>query len=593
MSNSKEVKSFQWTQSLRRELAPYCTNVKLQVIKDAQSLLHSLDFSEVSNVQRLMRKDKRDDNDLKRLRDLNQAVNNLVELKSQQQKNILTVGQLSSDDLLVLAADIDRLKNKILRTERPQSAGIYMGNLTSQQLEQRKRLLEMVGMAKPNIRAGPDGVVRLWDVRNPELLNNQFGTMPSLTMACMAKQGQSDLNDVVQALNDLGLIYTAKYPNSSDLDQLSKEHPILTIIDTSKSGLNVSGYNFSLSAAVKAGACMLDGGNMLETIKITPQNIDGILKKTLNVKRSLGMFVSDTPGDRNPYENLLYKLCLSGNGWPYISSRTAIIGRAWDNTVVDLNKGGNGPKDQPNHSSLNDRLKVPGLQQSAGLTYSQFMCLKDIMASLDPNAKTWIDIEGRPEDPVEVAIYQPSGGQYIHFYREPTDSKQFKQDSKHSHGIDLADLFRAQPGLTSAVLANLPTGMVLTCQGSEDIRKLLDSQGRKDIKLIDVMMSKIDARKFENEVWDEQKSLCNMHTGIVTEKKKRGGKQEITPHCALLDCIMFEAAVQGAYKCPKLVCLLPNDLIFRTSAPKVTGAWGPVVQRFHTVGFPGCLYRPQ
>nr|AHE76164.1 nucleocapsid protein [Mammarenavirus loeiense] len=570
MSNSKEIKSFQWTQSLRRELSPYCTNVKLQVIKDAQSLLHSLDFSEVSNVQRLMRKDKRDDNDLKRLRDLNQTVNNLVELKSLQQRNILTVGQLSSDDLLVLAADIDRLKNKILRTERPQSTGVYMGNLTSQQLEQRKRLLEMVGMARPSVRAGPDGIVRLWDVKNPELLNNQFGTMPSLTMACMAKQGQADLNDVVLALNDLGLIYTAKYPNSSDLDQLSKEHPILTIIDVNRSGLNVSGYNFSLSAAVKAGACMLDGGNMLETIKITPQNIDGILKKTLNVKRSLGMFVSDTPGDRNPYENLLYKICLSGNGWPYISSRTAIVGRAWDNTVVDLTKGSGDPKGQPGPLTQHDRLKVPGLHQSVGLTYSQLMCLKDMMASLDPNAKTGIDIEGRPEDPVEVAIYQPSGGQYLHFYREPTDSKQFKQDSKHSHGIDLTDLFRAQPGLTSAVLENLPTGMVLTCQGSEDIRKLLDSQGRKDIKLIDVMMSKIDARKFENEVWDEQKSLCSMHTGIVTEKKKRGGKQEITPHCALLDCIMFEAAVQGVYRCPKLVCLLPNDLVFRTSSSKVT-----------------------
>nr|QIM73718.1 nucleocapsid protein [Arenavirus sp.] len=570
MSNSKEVKSFLWTQALRRELSPYCTNVKLKVIKDAQSLLNSLDFSEVSNVQRLMRKDKRNDGDLKRLRDLNQAVNNLVELKSQQQKNILTVGQLSSDDLLVLAADIDRLKAKITRTERPQSNGVYMGNLTAQQLEQRKRLLEMVGMARPNLRAGSDGVVRVWDVKNPDLLNNQFGTMPSLTIACMTKQGQSDLNDVVQALTDLGLIYTAKYPNSSDLDQLIKDHPVLSIIDTEKSAINVSGYNFSLSAAVKAGACMLDGGNMLETIKVTPQNIDGILKKTLNVKRSLGMFVSDTPGDRNPYENLLYKLCLSGNGWPYISSRTAIIGRAWDNTVVDLNKGGNGPKDQPNHPSLNDRLKVPGLQQPAGLTYSQFMCLKDMMASLDPNAKTWIDIEGRPEDPVEVAIYQPSGGQYIHFYREPTDCKQFKQDSKHSHGIDIADLFRVQPGLTSAVMESLPKGMVLTCQGSEDIRKLLDSQGRRDIKLIDVMMSKIDARKFENEVWDDLKTLCSMHLGVVIEKKKRGGKQEITPHCALLDCIMYEAATQGSYRTPKLTPLLPTDLVFRTGASKVT-----------------------
>nr|AYN74949.1 nucleoprotein [Rat mammarenavirus] len=566
MSNSKEVKSFLWTQALRRELSSYCTNVKLQVIKDAQSLLNSLDFSEVSNVQRLMRKVKRDDGDLKRLRDLNQAVNNLVELKSQQQKNVLSIGQLSSDDLLVLAADIDRLKAKITRTERPQSNGVYMGNLTAQQLEQRKKLLEMVGMTRPNLRAGSDGVVRVWDVKNPDLLNNQFGTMPSLTIACMTKQGQSDMNDVVQALTDLGLIYTAKYPNSSDLDQLVKDHPVLGIIDTEKSAINVSGYNFSLSAAVKAGACMLDGGNMLETIKVTPQNVDSILKKTLAAKRSVGMFVSDTPGDRNPYENLLYKICLSGNGWPYIASRTSILGRAWDNTVVDLSSDSPVTK-PPNHQA---RDKVPGLQQTVGLTYSQIMCLRDIMTGMDPTSKTWIDIEGRAEDPVEIAIYQPAGGQYIHFYREPTDAKQFKQDSKYSHGIDIVDLFKVQPGLTSAVIESLPKGMVLTCQGSEDIRKLLDSQGRRDIKLIDVMMSKIDARKFENEVWDDLKTLCSMHTGVVIEKKKRGGKQEITPHCALLDCIMYEAATQGSYRTPKLTPLLPTDLVFRAGAPKVT-----------------------
>lgn len=120
------------------------------------------------------------------------------------------------------------------------------------------------------------------------------------------------------------------------------------------------------------------------------------------------------------------------------------------------------------------------------------------------------------------------------------------------------------------MIESLPKGMVLTCQGSEDIRKLLDSQGRRDVKLIDVMMSKVDARKFENEVWDDLKTLCNMHTGVVIEKKKRGGKQEVTPHCALLDCIMYEAATQGSYRTPKLTPLLPTDLVFRAGAPKVT-----------------------
>nr|5LRP_A Chain A, Nucleoprotein [Mopeia virus AN20410]5LRP_B Chain B, Nucleoprotein [Mopeia virus AN20410]5LS4_A Chain A, Nucleoprotein [Mopeia virus AN20410]6SX8_A Chain A, Nucleoprotein [Mopeia virus AN20410]6SX8_B Chain B, Nucleoprotein [Mopeia virus AN20410]6SY8_A Chain A, Nucleoprotein [Mopeia virus AN20410]6SY8_B Chain B, Nucleoprotein [Mopeia virus AN20410]6T2A_A Chain A, Nucleoprotein [Mammarenavirus mopeiaense]6T2A_B Chain B, Nucleoprotein [Mammarenavirus mopeiaense]6T6L_A Chain A, Nucl len=204
-----------------------------------------------------------------------------------------------------------------------------------------------------------------------------------------------------------------------------------------------------------------------------------------------------------------------------------------------------------------------------GLTYSQTMELKDSMLQLDPNAKTWIDIEGRPEDPVEIAIYQPNNGQYIHFYREPTDIKQFKQDSKHSHGIDIQDLFSVQPGLTSAVIESLPKNMVLSCQGADDIRKLLDSQNRRDIKLIDVSMQKDDARKFEDKIWDEYKHLCRMHTGIVTQKKKRGGKEEVTPHCALLDCLMFEAAVIGSPQIPTPRPVLSRDLVFRTGPPRV------------------------
>nr|AVO03612.1 nucleoprotein [Mammarenavirus lassaense]AVO03658.1 nucleoprotein [Mammarenavirus lassaense]AYM51864.1 nucleoprotein [Mammarenavirus lassaense]AYM51918.1 nucleoprotein [Mammarenavirus lassaense]AZI95956.1 nucleoprotein [Mammarenavirus lassaense] len=567
MSASKEVKSFLWTQSLRRELSGYCSNIKLQVVKDAQALLHGLDFSEVSNVQRLMRKQKRDDSDLKRLRDLNQAVNNLVELKSTQQKSILRVGTLTSDDLLTLAADLEKLKSKVIRTERPLSSGVYMGNLSTQQLEQRRALLNMIGMVggTQGTQPGRDGVVRVWDVKNPDLLNNQFGTMPSLTLACLTKQGQVDLNDAVLALTDLGLIYTAKYPNSSDLDRLSQSHPILNMVDTKKSSLNISGYNFSLGAAVKAGACMLDGGNMLETIKVTPQTMDGILKSILKVKKSLGMFVSDTPGERNPYENILYKICLSGDGWPYIASRTSIVGRAWENTTVDLESEGKPQK--VGTAGSNKSLQSAGFP--TGLTYSQLMTLKDSMMQLDPSAKTWIDIEGRPEDPVEIALYQPMSGCYIHFFREPTDLKQFKQDAKYSHGIDVADLFPAQPGLTSAVIEALPRNMVLTCQGSDDIKRLLDSQGRRDIKLIDISLSKADSRRFENAVWDQCKDLCHMHTGVVVEKKKRGGKEEITPHCALMDCIMYDAAVSGGLNIPVLRAVLPRDMVFRTSSPKV------------------------
>ncbi|AJI43722.1 nucleoprotein [Souris virus] len=558
MALSKEVKSYQWTQLLRKELATFTNSVKVSVIKDSQILLHSLDFSEVSNVQRIMRKEKRTDADLKRLRDLNQKVNNLVELKSVQQKNVLRVGRLSNEELLSLAADIEKLKTKILRTERPLTSGVYMGNLTSQQLEDRTKLLAMVGISRPN---QVNGVVRVWDIKDSSLLNNQFGTMPSLTMACMAKQGQTELNDVVLALSDLGLLYTVKYPNLEDLAKLSEKHPILSIVTQQPPQINSSGYNFSLSAAVKAGATMIEGGNMLETIRITPSNIEDVLKAILSAKKKGSMFISDTPGQRNPYENLLYKVCLSGQGWPYIASRTSIVGRAWDNTLVDL---GAAVKPGPSNS---ERQKVNGAPNT-GLTYSQMMLLKEVMTGIDPTAKTWIDIEGRPEDPVEIAIFQPDTAVCIHFFREPVDKKQFQSDSKHSHGLDIMDLFNTQPGLTSAVMELLPKGMVLTCQGSDDIYKLLKSQGRSDIKLIDISMTKEQSRKFEDAVWDSFGRLCGKHTGLVTVKVKKN-RMEITPHCALLDCIMFESCINDRLYDKAITNILPEDLIFRIAPEKV------------------------
>nr|BAM08946.1 nucleoprotein [Mammarenavirus choriomeningitidis] len=551
MSLSKEIKSFQWTQALRRELQGFTSNVKAAVIKDATSLLNGLDFSEVSNVQRIMRKDRRDDKDLQRLRSLNQTVHSLVELKSTSKKNILKVGRLNAEELMSLAADLEKLKAKIMRSERPQASGVYMGNLTTQQLDQRSQILQMVGMRRP--QQGNNGVVRVWDVKDSSLLNNQFGTMPSLTMACIAKQAQTPLNDVVQALTDLGLLYTVKYPNLSDLDRLKDKHPVLGVITEQQSSINISGYNFSLGAAVKAGAALLDGGNMLESILIKPSNSEELLKAVLGAKRKFNLFVSDQVGDRNPYENILYKVCLSGEGWPYIACRTSVVGRAWENTTIDLT-GDKPVTDLPRPS--------PGAAgpPQVGLSYSQTMLLKDLMSGIDPNAPTWIDIEGRYNDPVEVAIFQPQNGQFIHFYREPTDQKQFKQDSKYSHGMDLVDLFNAQPGLTSSVIGALPQGMVLSCQGSDDIRKLLDSQNRRDIKLIDVEMNKEASREYEDKVWDKYGWLCKMHTGIVKDKKKK----EITPHCALMDCIIFESASKARLPDLKTVHnILPHDLVFR------------------------------
>uniref|UniRef100_A0AAU8BE54 Nucleoprotein n=1 Tax=Erinaceus europaeus arenavirus TaxID=3230302 RepID=A0AAU8BE54_9VIRU len=563
---SGEVRSFFWLQTLRRELSSYTTDVKTSVIQDAQTLLQTLDFSEVTNVQRLMRKESRNDQDLDRLRNLNKVVDNALVMKSKQQQNILKVGRLSKDELIILSSDLEKLKNKVIRSEN-QGAGVYQGNLSSTQLDQRSKILKSLGMI--NVRQRSD-IVRVWDVSNPSLLINQFGTVPSLTMACMAKQGRFELNDVVTGLSALGLVYTAKYPNLDDLSKLEVDYPCLSSITTEESSINISGYNLSLSAAVKAGATLLGGGNMLETLKVSPNNVADILKSILAAKQKVGMFIDDAPGQRNPYENILYKVCLSGEGWPYISSRSQITGRAWDNTIIDFSEvnGGQSASD----TKAKEKAKKQQQQQmngdvlQTGLTYTQTQTLDELLKSIDPSAETWIDIEGRHNDPVEICIFQPQSGNYIHFYREPTDKKTFTNDSKYSHGMDISDLFNTQPGLTSAVLTALPKNMVLTCQGSEDILKLLTSQARNDIKVIDVRMTKEQSRKFEDDIWDTYSSKCKMHTGLVREKTKTG-KQSKSPHCALFDCLMYYSATKDKAYDQGIRNVLPHDLIFRESKP--------------------------
>ncbi|AAN32964.1 nucleocapsid protein [Mammarenavirus cupixiense] len=551
MSLSKEVPSFRWTQSLRRELSSYTQQTKTLVLKDAKMIADSLDFNQVSQVQRVLRKAKRSDADLDKLRDLNQEVDKLMVMKSVQKNTILKLGDLGKDELMDLATDLEKLKRKIGDSGRD-GPRPYMGNLTQSQLDKRTQILRVLGFQQQT--GVSRGVVRLWDVSNPAKLNNQFGSMPALTIACMTVQGGETMNNVVQALTSLGLLYTVKYPNLEDLEKLTQEHDCLQIITRDESAVNISGYNFSLSAAVKAGASLIDGGNMLETIRVTPNNFSSIIKATLTAKRKENMFVDERPGNRNPYENLLYKVCLSGEGWPYIGSRSQINGRSWDNTSVDLNpKPDPGPR-APEKNGQNLRL--------SNLTEMQEAVIKEAMQKLDPTNTIWMDIEGPPTDPVELAVFQPTSGYYFHCFRKPHDEKGFKNGSRHSHGILLKDLEDAQPGLLSYILGLLPQNIVITTQGADDIRKLLDVHGRKDIKLVDVRLTNEQSRIFEQQVWERYNSLCRAHNGVIVPKKKnKESNIQKEPHCALLDCIMFQSVLDGHLPDTSLKPLLPDNLV--------------------------------
>nr|ABW96601.1 nucleocapsid protein [North American arenavirus] len=553
--SDQSVPSFRWTQSLRRGLSAWTTNVKADVLTDTRALLSGLDFAKVASVQRMMRRVKRDDSDLTGLRDLNKEVDSLMTMKSNQKNMFLKVGSLSKDELMELSSDLEKLRQKVQRTERlGNTTGQYQGNLSSTQLTRRSEILQLVGIQRPSL-AATGGTVKIWDIKDSTLLINQFGSVPAVTISCMTEQGGESLNDVVQGLTDLGLLYTAKYPNLTDLKALTVKHPSLKIITQEDSQINISGYNLSLSAAVKAGACLIDGGNMLETIKVEESTFTTIVKTLLEIKNKEKMFVSSTPGQRNPYENVLYKLCLSGEGWPYIASRSQIKGRAWDNTVVEFDS-------VPNKEHV--PIRNGGAPLLTTLKPEIENQVKRSVESLLLNDTTWIDIEGPPNDPVEFAIYQPESQRYIHCYRRPNDIKSFKDQSKYCHGILLKDVEYARPGLISSIIRSLPKSMVFTAQGADDIRKLFDMHGRQDLKIVDVKLSAEESRIFEDLVWKRFEHLCDKHKGIVIKSKKKGSTPATTnAHCALLDCIMFSAVISGSVSNEKPKRMLPIDLLFR------------------------------
>ncbi|AAG42532.1 nucleocapsid protein [Mammarenavirus allpahuayoense] len=555
--SSENVPSFRWTQSLRRGLSNWTHAVKGDVLADARAIVSALDFHQVAQVQRMMRKDKRSEADLTRLRDMNKEVDALMMMRSAQKDNILKVGGLSKDELMELASDLDKLRKKVQRTEGGGQPGVYAGNLTSSQLNQRSEILKMMGMGT-GPRGPVGGVVKVWDIKDSSLLVNQFGSMPALTIACMTQQGGEQMNDVVQALTSLGLVYTVKYPNLSDLEKLTEKHPCLKLITQEPAQINISGYNLSLSAAVKADACMIDGGNMLETLQVKPSMFSTLIKTILEVKNREGMFVSPSPGQRNPYENILYKVCLSGDGWPYIGSRSQIKGRAWENTTVDLEG-----KPSVNHPPVRNGGS-PDLKQIPKTKEDEVI---RAIEQLDPRGTTWVDIEGPPGDPVELALFQPETGNYLHCYRRPHNENAFKDQSKFSHGLLLKDLADTQPGLISCIIRHLPNNMVLTAQGNDDIIKLLEMHGRRDIKVLDVKLSSDQARLMEDVVWERYNMLCVKHTGLVIKKKKKGAAPgSANPHCALLDCIMFDATVTGYLRDQKPKRLLPLDTLYRDNA---------------------------
>nr|AAC32276.1 nucleoprotein [Pichinde virus] len=554
---SDNIPSFRWVQSLRRGLSNWTHPVKADVLSDTRALLSALDFHKVAQVQRMMRKDKRTDSDLTKLRDMNKEVDALMNMRSIQRDNVLKVGGLAKEELMELASDLDKLRKKVTRTESLSQPGVYGGNLTNTQLEQRAEILRSMGFANARPTGNRDGVVKIWDIKDNTLLINQFGSMPALTIACMTEQGGEQLNDVVQALSALGLLYTVKFPNMTDLEKLTQQHSALKIISNEPSAINISGYNLSLSAAVKAAACMIDGGNMLETIQVKPSMFSTLIKSLLQIKNREGMFVSTTPGQRNPYENLLYKICLSGDGWPYIGSRSQVQGRAWDNTTVDLDSKPSAIQPPVRDGGSPDLKQIPKEKEDTVVSSIQM---------LDSRATTWIDIEGTPNDPVEMAIYQPDTGNYIHCYRFPHDEKSFKEQSKYSHGLLLKDLADAQPGLISSIIRHLPQNMVFTAQGSDDIISLFEMHGRRDLKVLDVKLSAEQARTFEDEIWERYNLLCTKHKGLVIKKKKKGAAQTTAnPHCALLDTIMFDATVTGWVRDQKPMRCLPIDTLYRNN----------------------------
>nr|AKH49249.1 nucleoprotein [unidentified Reptarenavirus] len=553
---------------LNRVLTPYQGDLNQLIFKDIKALRLGLDSKKVNDVLRRLRKETKGSGDLQKLRDLNEEVAEMSGIVAKQTVVEIDSTMLTDDEIIQCVENIETIKKKAEYKggSRPKLSAFERD--TGMSSDEHEKFSKLFSRFVPKREDTPERVSkpRSWVGINPRDLANQFGTSPAVTLTLMMMRTDSPFKDILEALNDIAILDSGMFVNSAVIKAMTSTHKCLDCVEFSVPK-NSSGYNITVKSVVKA-ANAVSGLPKLEKIVLDDENRVKVLRSLLEIQREFKITIV-IDEERSLFEDLFYKVCVSPNGPCVISIRSGLTGRGWENTVFRLRRPPPyAPKLYPDLMDLDLDVMPPAKlspisSDSSSNEMDEFIKSAEsdqAIEVIDPrtphllkacekifkNKKpVFLDIEGPPQDPVEIAFLNTETSEFIHIFRMPKDKDDFKKASKHCHGLLLDDI-SSHPDLYSdknieALFTGLPKDSQILSQGS-DIEECLKFFGRKDITVTDCKWKKEDYLPYHDEILDNYSDVlpCT-HSGAVKDKKGA----LIAPHCALLDCMMFSRKYSG------------------------------------------------
>nr|UXK95525.1 putative nucleoprotein [University of Helsinki virus 3] len=556
---------------LNRVLTPYQGDLNQQIFIDIKALKQGLDSKKVNDVLRRLRKETKGAKDLEKLRDLNEEVAGWSSMVAKQTTVEIDSTMLTDEEIMQCVENIEIIKKKAEYKGglRPKLSEFERDTgMSSDEHEQFNKLFSRFVPKKEENKRNEVLKPRSWVGINPKDLANQFGTSPAVTITLMMMRTNSPFKDILEALNDISILDSGMFVNSAVIKAMAISHACLECVEFSVPK-NSSGYNVTVKSVVKA-ANAISGLPKLEKIVLDDENRVKVLQSLLEVQKEFGIKIV-VDEERSLFEDLFYKVCVSPNGPCVISVRSELTGRGWENTIFRLRRPPPyAPRLYPDLMDLDmDAIApikpIPASSDSSSNEMDEFIKGKKTneepeVEVIDPRTPfllkacekifrdkkpVFLDIEGPPQDPVEIAFLNTDSSEFIHIFRMPKDKENFKKSSKHCHGLLLDDISN-HPNLYSdknieALFAKLPSDSQILSQGS-DIEECLKFFGRKDITVNDCKWKKEDYLIYHEDLLDNYAdSLPCVHSGAVKDKKGA----LMAPHCALLDCMMFSRKYSG------------------------------------------------
>nr|AKH49251.1 nucleoprotein [unidentified Reptarenavirus] len=555
---------------LNRILTPFQGDLNQQIFIDIKTLKQGLDSKKVNDVLRRLRKETKGVNDLQKLRDLNEDVAGMSVIVAKQTKVEIDSTMLTDEEIMQCVENIETIKKKAEYKGgfKPKMSEFERETGMSKDEHDRfSKLFSRFVPRKEDTKVRPSKP-RSWVGIDPKDLANQFGTSPSVTITLMMMRTNSPFKDILEALNDIAILDSGMFVNSAVIKAMALSHTCLDCVEFSVPK-NSSGYNITVKSVVKA-ANAISKLPKFEKIILDDENRIKVLQSLLEVQREFKIKIL-IDEERSLFEDLFYKVCASPNGPCVISVRSELTGRGWENTVFRLRRPPPyAPRLYPDLMDLDfeETLPVkPSLTPSDSSSNEMDEYIKESrnnqeaeMEIKDPRTPyllkacerlfkdkkpVFLDIEGPPQDPVEIAFFNTDTSEFIHIFRMPKDKDDFKKSSKFCHGLLLDDISN-HPDLYSdknieALFSKLPSDAQILSQGS-DIGECLKFFGRKDINVTDCKWKKEDYLPYHDELLDNYAdTLPCSHSGAVKDKKGA----LIAPHCALFDCMMFSRKYSG------------------------------------------------